>query len=230
MIDRTPTGMQPAYKEALKLAAATEALKYVAFDQLLGVGSGSTVNLFVSLLRPLANQIKGAVAASEATAAVLREAGIRILDLNDVDNIPIYVDGADEVDAGFALIKGGGAALTREKIIASASDCFVCVVDSSKLVTALGTFPLPPEVIPIATSLVCRRLVSMGAVPTVRPQVTTDNGNVVIDAVGFSFADPLALETELNQLPGVVCNGIFARRHADVCISANQGGILVRKS
>lgn len=188
---------------------------------MLGVASGGTVNLFVSSLRPLANRIRGAVAASETNTTALRKSGVRILDLNDVAAIPIYVDGADEIDPGFALIKGGSAALTREKIIPSASDCFVCVVDSSKLVPALGTFSLPLEVTPMAASVVCRRVVAMGGTPTVRPHVTTDNGNVVLDIVGLSFTDPLTLEMERNQLPGVVCNGIFARRRADIRISAN---------
>ena len=190
-------------------------------DQVLGVASGGTVNLFVSSLRPLANRIRGAVAASETNTTALRKSGVRILDLNDVAAIPIYVDGADEIDPGFALIKGGSAALTREKIIPSASDCFVCVVDSSKLVPALGTFSLPLEVIPMAASVVCRRVVAMGGTPRVRPHVTTDNGNVVLDIVGLSFTDPLTLEMERNQLPGVVYNGIFARRRADIRISAN---------
>ena len=188
---------------------------------MLGVASGGTVNLFVSSLRPLANRIRGAVAASETNTTALRKSGVRILDLNDVAAIPIYVDGADEIDPGFALIKGGSAALTREKIIPSASDFFVCVVDSSKLVPALGTFSLPLEVTPMAASVVCRRVVAMGGTPTVRPHVTTDNGNVVLDIVGLSFTDPLTLEMERNQLPGVVCNGIFARRRADIRISAN---------
>ena len=189
---------------------------------MLGVGSGSTVNLFVSSLRPLANRIRGAVAASETNTTALRKsAGYGPLDRNDVASIPVYVDGADEIDPGFALIKGGSAALTREKIIPSASDCFVCVVDSSKLVPALGTFSLPLEVIPMAASVVCRRVVAMGGTPRVRPHVTTDNGNVVLDIVGLSFTDPLTLEMERNQLPGVVYNGIFARRRADIRISAN---------
>lgn len=221
--------MQTSTKDTLKLAAATEALKYVVPGQVLGVGSGSTVNLFVSLLGPLASQIKGAVAASEATAAGLRDIGIPVLDLNDVEQIPVYIDGADEIDAELVMIKGGGAALTREKIIASASDTFVCVVDASKLVPVLGSFPLPVEVIPMATALVERRIAAMGGTVKIRQNVVTDNGNVVLDIQGLSFADPAKLEAELNQLPGAVCNGIFAQRRADICISANESGLVVRK-
>jgi ribose 5-phosphate isomerase A len=212
-------------KDAQKLAVGREALSYIVPGSVLGVGSGSTVNAFISLLGPIASQLKGAVAASSASAQALGQVGIPVLDLNEVDEIPVYVDGADEIDPDFNLIKGGGAALTREKIIASASRLFVCVVDESKLVPRLGSFPLPLEVIPLATRFVCSRIVSMGGQPKLRSNVTTDNGNCVVDVTGLSFEHPPQLETELNQIPGVVCNGIFGHRKADVAIAWKSGGI-----
>ena len=209
----------------MKSAAAAAALPYVVLGAVLGVGSGSTVNAFIALLAPLRHQIKGAVAASAASVAALREAGIASLDLNEVAHIPCYFDGADEIDVSFAMIKGGGAALTREKIIASAADKFICLVDASKQVKQLGAFPLPVEVIPMATNLVAQRLTRMGAKATLRPSLVTDNGNQVLDVVGLSFVDSVKLETELNQIPGVVCNGIFAQRRADICICAGPLGV-----
>jgi ribose 5-phosphate isomerase A len=220
--------MNTTNKDALKLAAARAALKYVVPHQILGVGSGTTVNIFISLLKDMAREVPGAVAASEASAAGLRAVGITILDINAVQSLPVYIDGADEIDADFAMIKGGGAALTREKIIASTSDSFVCVVDKSKRVTRLGAFPLPIEVIPMAVRLVSRRLEVMGGAPTIRSGVTTDNGNLVLDVRGLSFANPIALETALNQLPGAVCNGVFALRSADVCITAGEAGVSIQ--
>jgi len=216
-------------KDALKQAVARAALAHIVPGAVLGVGSGSTVNAFIAQLAPIASQIPGAVAASNASAAALERIGIPVLDLNQVDRIPVYVDGADEIDPGFNLIKGGGAALTREKIIASASDKFVCVVDESKLVAVLGTFPLPLEVIPMASALVARRIVALGGTPVKRAGVVTDNGNEVIDVRGLSIVDPLRLETELNQVPGIVCNGIFALRPADVSICASASGINTRE-
>lgn len=218
----TPT---PSAKDAQKLAAAQAALKYVVPGAILGVGSGSTVALFASLLGAMKEQIPGAVAASEATASVLRSVGIPLLDLNAVSDIPVYVDGADEIDAGFSMIKGGGAALTREKIVAEASAQFVCIVDASKHVMQLGNFPLPVEVIPMATALVSRRLHALGGSVTQRAGVVTDNGNLILDVRGLDFSDPAKLESALNQLPGVVTNGIFARRGADVCITASPAGV-----
>lgn len=212
-------------QQALKRAAAAAALPYVVDGAILGVGSGSTVNAFISLLGPMRDQIAGAVAASAASAAALREVGIQVVDLNEVSRIPVYVDGADEIDPSFALIKGGGAALTREKIIASAAEKFVCLVDASKRVARLGAFPLPLEVIPFATNFIKRQLALNGATATLRSGVTTDNGNHVLDVVGLPFdmlADSVRLETELNQIPGVVCNGIFALRRADICICAGS--------
>ncbi|MBL8310296.1 MAG: ribose-5-phosphate isomerase RpiA [Burkholderiales bacterium] len=212
-------------KEAQKLAAAQAALNYVVPGAVLGVGSGSTVALFASLLGDFKHQIPGAVAASEATARVLRAVGVPLLDLNAVSDIPVYVDGADEIDAGFSMIKGGGAALTREKIVAEASTRFVCIVDASKHVAKLGNFPLPIEVIPMAAALVSRRLQVLGGVVTQRAGVITDNGNLILDVRGLDISDPARLESQLNQLPGVVTNGIFARRGADVCITASAAGI-----
>lgn len=220
--------MQTFSKDALKLAAAQEALKHVLPNRVLGVGSGSTVNIFIALLKNIAHSIPGAVAASESSASALRDVGIAVLDPNSVSDIAVYIDGADEVDNNLMLIKGGGAALAREKILASAADLFVCMVDQSKRVERLGKFALPIEVIPVATQLICRRIMALGGVPSVRGGVTTDNGNSIMDVVGLSFADPVALETLLNQLPGAVCNGVFARRRADICITAGVGGIQVQ--
>ncbi len=216
-------------KEALKLMAASAALEFVVSGSVLGVGSGSTVSRFISLLKPMASSLRGAVAASESSATALREAGIEVLDLNAVDRIQVYVDGADEIDPQFAMIKGGGAALTREKIIGSAAETFVCIVDQSKVVERLGAFPLPIEVVPMAVRSVGRSITALGGTPRLRPGVVTDNGNSIVDVTGLSFADPVALESELNQLPGVVCNGVFARRPADVCIVASHGGVAIRR-
>lgn len=221
--------MQISNKEALKDAAAKAALQYVVEGAVLGVGSGSTVNAFIALLAPLKDRISGAVAASSASSDALRKVGVRLFDLNDVESIPVYVDGADEIDSSFAMIKGGGAALTREKIIASASGKFICLVDSSKCVEQLGVFPLPLEVIPIAVNLIVRRLAKMGATATVRAGAATDNGNQILDVVGLSFVDAVKLETQLNQMPGVVCNGVFALRPADVLVAASSAGIDIRQ-
>lgn len=222
--------MHTTSKDTLKLAAAQEALKYVIPGQVLGVGSGSTVNIFVALLKGIAHNIPGAVAASETSVSALRDVGIAVLDPNMVSDLPVYVDGADEVDNNLMLIKGGGAALTREKILASAASLFVCVVDQSKRVNHLGKFALPLEVIPMATNLICRRVAAMGGSPQVRASVKTDNGNSIIDITGLSFADPVALESMLNQIPGVVCSGVFALRRADVCIVASTKGIVVQRA
>ncbi len=222
--------MQTTSQDALKLAAAQEALKYLLPGRVLGVGSGSTVKIFIALLKDIANRIPGAVAASESSASALRDIGIAVLDANSVSDLAVYIDGADEVDENLMLIKGGGAALTREKILASAARLFVCMVDQSKRVERLGKFPLPIEVIPMATQLICRRVMLLGGVPTIRAGVATDNGNSIIDVTGLSFVDPIALETALNQLPGAVCNGVFALRRADVCISAGAGGVSVQSA
>ncbi len=222
--------MQTTSKDALKLAAAQEALKFVLPGRVLGVGSGSTVNIFIALLKGIAQSIPGAVAASESSASALRNVGIAVLDPNSVSDLAVYVDGADEVDGDLMLIKGGGAALTREKILANAADLFVCMVDQSKRVERLGKFALPIEVIPMATQLIYRRIVALGGVPSIRAGITTDNGNSIIDVTGLSFVDPVALETALNQLPGVVCNGVFALRRADICITAGAEGVSVQSA
>jgi ribose 5-phosphate isomerase A len=213
----------------LKLAAAQAALQYLRPGEVLGVGSGSTVNVFISLLSPIADQILGAVAASEASAALLRAAGIAVLDPNHVPQLSVYVDGADEVDTHLCLIKGGGAALTREKILAASADMFVCIVDQSKRVDRLGAFPLPVEVIPMAANYVIRQLTAMGGQPKIRNAPATDNGNIIIDVTGLNFDNPLALETTLNQMAGTVCNGVFAQRRADICITAGADGIATER-
>ena len=222
--------MQIINKDAQKLAAAQKALEYVQPGCAFGVGSGSTVNIFIALLMNIAHSIPGAVAASESSAAALRDVGVAILDPNDVSDLAVYIDGADEVNNDLMLIKGGGAALTREKILASAASLFVCMVDQSKRVNTLGKFPLPIEVIPMATGLVCRRIMVLGGVPSIRAGVRTDNGNSIIDVTGLSFVDPVAVEVALNQLPGAVCNGVFALRRADVCITAGATGVSVQSA
>jgi ribose 5-phosphate isomerase A len=208
-----------------KQAVARAAIRYVQHDAILGVGSGSTVNYFIDALAPIRQRIRGAVASSVRTAERLKAHGILIEELNNVDDIPVYVDGADEVTASGAMIKGGGGALTREKIVAAVAHRFVCIVDESKLVPRLGTFPLPVEVIPMARSYVARELVRLGGHPEWRSGFTTDNGNVVLDVHGLAITDPSALESALNQITGVVTVGIFARRGADVVLVAGEDGV-----
>ena len=205
-----------------KLAAAREALAYVQPGQLLGVGSGSTVNIFISLLAERASDIPAVVAASKASEAALTAAGLRVRGMDDVSQLGIYVDGADEIDPRFRMIKGGGAALTREKIIAQAAERFICIVDASKEVDRLGRFPLPIEIVPPARALVAATVERMGGVVRERAGVVTDNGNLILVVTGLDFGDPEALERNLNQIPGVVCNGVFALRPADVCITAGE--------
>jgi ribose 5-phosphate isomerase A len=210
---------------ALKKAAAEAALAYVEDDTVVGVGTGSTVNFFIDALASRRARIEATVASSEASAARLRALQVPVKELNDVDGCDVYVDGADEVTAHLAMIKGGGAALTREKIVAQASRRFVCIADSSKLVAVLGAFPLPVEVIPMARSFVARELVKLGGMPTLRAGVTTDNGNLILDVRGLTITDPVDLETKINMIPGVVTNGIFARRPADVLLLATADGV-----
>jgi len=212
-------------QDALKKLCAEAALAFVGDDAMVGVGTGSTVNHFIAALAARRSRIAGTVASSEASAKRLREAGIAVLDLNATDGCDVYVDGADEVTEGLAMVKGGGGALTREKIVAEASRTFVCIADASKLVATLGRFPLPVEVIPMARSLVARALVRLGGRPVLREGVVTDNGNVILDVHGLAIADPAALESELNQLPGVVTNGLFARRPADVLLLGTPEGV-----
>jgi len=211
---------------AQKKAAAEAAVKFVEDDMVVGVGTGSTVNFFIDALASIKGRIKGTVASSEASAQRLRALHIPVSELNNVDGCDIYVDGADEVTEHLAMIKGGGAALTREKIVAAASAKFVCIADASKLVGVLGRFPLPVEVIPMARSYVARTLVKLtGGMPQLRDGVTTDNGNLVLDVRGLTILKPMELEGEIDMVAGVVCNGIFARRPADVLLLGTDSGV-----
>lgn len=207
-----------------KKAAALAALEHVEHDSLLGVGTGSTVNVFIELLAQSGIRIEGCVASSIATAKLLEKHQFRIVDLNLSGQLELYIDGADEVDPQLNLIKGGGGALTREKIIAGASNRFVCIADHTKEVDILGEFPLPVEIIPMARSFVSREIVRLGADPEYREAPPTDNGNVIVDCYGFSITDPRALEATLNAIPGVVTNGLFALRPADTLIIGSDDG------
>lgn len=207
-----------------KLAAARAALRYLEDDMVIGVGSGSTVNHFIDELAARRDRLRGAVSSSEASSARLRAAGIEVLDLNRTGDLQLYVDGADETDAHRRLIKGGGAALTREKIVAAASRRFVCIVDESKVVDVLGRFPLPVEVIPMARSYVARQLIKLGGQPVWRENVLTDNGNQILDVHGLRILDPPALENSINNISGVVTVGLFAHRPADVVIVGGASG------
>jgi len=208
-----------------KKAAAEAALKYLVPGEVLGVGTGSTVNFFIDALAPHRHDIAGAVSSSEASSARLKAIGIPVLDANSAGPLSIYVDGADESDHQLNLIKGGGAALTREKIVAEAARQFICIADESKLVPVLGRFPLPVEVIPMARSLVARKLVTLGGAPTWREGVVTDNGNWILDVHGLSITDPVSTETLINQIPGVVTVGLFAHRKADVLLLGGPQGV-----
>jgi ribose 5-phosphate isomerase A len=208
-----------------KREAARAALKYLRPGEPLGIGTGSTVNHFIDLLGPHQRDIPAAVSSSEATTARLKALGIPVVDLNDAGTLSLYVDGADEANRHLQLIKGGGAALTREKVIAAASRTFVCIADESKLVPALGRFPLPVEVIPMARSYVARELVKLGGSPELRKGVTTDNGNPILDVHGLRIERPLELETRINQIAGVVTVGLFAHRPADLLILGGPGGV-----
>jgi ribose 5-phosphate isomerase A len=216
-------------QDALKELVAREALKHVVEDAIVGVGSGSTVFKFIDALASMKNRIDGAVAASEASAERLKKHGIRVVDLNSVNELPVYIDGADEVTEHLHMIKGGGGALTREKITAAVARKFVCICDSSKLVPVLGKFPLPIEVIPMARSYVAREIVKVGGHPRLRQGFTTDNGNVILDCHGMTLLDPPKIESNLNQIAGVVANGIFARRPADVLLLGEASGVLTKK-
>jgi ribose 5-phosphate isomerase A len=212
-------------QDELKQAVAREALKRVVEDAVVGVGSGSTVNFFIDALAGIKGRIEGVVAASEVSAERLKRHGIRVFDLNSVNELPVYVDGADEVNEHLYMIKGGGGALTREKIIAAVAKRFVCICDASKMVSVLGKFPLPLEVIPMARSYVGRRLLALGGKPELRENYRTDNGNLIIDCYGLAIVDPPALEAELNNIAGVVSNGIFARRPADLLLLGAPEGV-----
>jgi ribose 5-phosphate isomerase A len=219
-------------QDQLKELVAREALKYVQ-DAIVGVGSGSTVFKFIDALASIKHKIDGAVAASEASAERLKKHGIRVFDLNSVNELPVYIDGADEITEHLHMIKGGGGALTREKITAAVARKFVCICDASKLVPVLGRFPLPVEVIPMARSYVGREIVKMGGQPQLRENFTTDNGNVILDCHNLELLNPVRVEGDLNQIAGVVTNGIFARRPADVLLLAEGSGvrtIIVKRS
>ncbi len=210
-----------------KRRAAEAALKYIEDDTIIGVGTGSTVNFFIDALVAQKLRIRGAVSSSNASTERLRHHKIEIFDLNATGDIDVYVDGADECDPHLRLIKGGGAALTREKIVAAASRRFVCIVDASKQVGVLGNFPLPVEVIPMARSYVARQLLKLGGQPVWREGVLTDNGNLILDVHGLRITDPVGLETQINQIVGVVTVGLFAKRPADVLIVGGADGVKI---
>jgi ribose 5-phosphate isomerase A len=217
-------------QDELKQRVAKEALKYVQDDAVVGVGSGSTVNFFIDALATIKGRIEGAVAASDASAERLKKHGIRVFDLNSVNELQVYIDGADEITEHLHMIKGGGGALTREKIVAAVAKKFVCICDASKLVPVLGKFPLPIEVIPMARSHIGREMLKRGAQPELRQNYKTDNGNLIIDCHGLTILNPVELESELNDLAGVVTNGIFALRPADVLLLAENAGVRTIKS
>lgn len=215
-------------QQQLKQAAAQAAMDYIepwlVSDAIIGVGTGSTADCFIDLLCKQATRFAGAVASSERTAQRLIRGGVKVMDLNDVRQMPVYVDGADEINPALQMIKGGGGALTREKIVASVAREFVCIVDASKLVSRLGQFPLPVEVIPMACASIGRQLQALGGKPVVREGFVTDNGNLILDVHGLAIEDAVALESEINQWPGVVTNGLFARQGASVALMATVDG------
>jgi ribose 5-phosphate isomerase A len=212
-------------QDELKQQVAAAALTQVPQGEIIGVGTGSTVNFFIDALAGIKHQIKGAVSSSERSTERLRAHGITVYDLNAVAQLSVYVDGADEIDASGAMIKGGGGALTREKIIAEAADRFICIVDQSKLVPVLGKFPLPVEVVPMALELVARRLRALGGDPRERSGYVTDNGNLILDVHGLEIAQPREFETRVNQIPGVVTVGLFALRAANVALIGTAEGV-----
>jgi len=216
-------------QDQLKQYVARAALDYVIANvpagAIIGVGTGSTANFFIDALAAIKHRLGGAVASSAATQQRLEGHGIRVLDLNEVAALPVYVDGADEIDHGLAMIKGGGGALTREKIVAAVAEVFVCICDQSKRVQTMGRFPLPVEVIPMARTRVARELARFGGEPRLREGFVTDNGNLILDVHGLSIADPAALESELDHVVGIVTNGLFARRGADVLLLSGPQGV-----
>ena len=211
--------------EKAKQLVAEAAIQYIEWDWVVGVGTGSTANLFIDELAKIKGQIDGTVASSDASADRLREHGIRVFELDQIGDLPIYVDGADEATKHLHLIKGGGAALTREKIVAAASEKFICIADDSKLVDMLGEFPLPIEVIPMARSYVSRQVIKLGGQPIWREGVITDNGNMIIDVHNMRIDNPVEMERNLNQIAGVVTNGLFAQRGADVLLLGGEDGV-----
>ncbi|WP_054285679.1 ribose-5-phosphate isomerase RpiA [Gulbenkiania mobilis] len=211
----------------LKLAVAQKAIEFVPDDAIVGVGTGSTVNLFIEELSRIKGRIRGAVSSSEASTERLKAHHIPVFDLNAVDEVPVYIDGADEINHYLHMIKGGGGALTREKIVAAVAREFICIADETKYVSVLGQFPLPVEVIPMARSHVARELVRLGGHPEMRHGFTTDNGNIILDVHGLSIAKPVEMEETINQIAGVVTCGLFARRRADVLVLGRQNGVEV---
>ncbi len=212
-------------QDELKKAAALAALEYVEEGSVVGVGTGSTVNHFIDGLATIRDRVVAAVSSSEASSDRLRSHRIAVIDLNDVTDLPVYVDGADEIDGGFCMIKGGGGALTREKIVAAVATRFICICDASKRVEFLGGYPLPVEVIPMARAYVERELTRLGGSPVLREGFVTDNGNLILDVHGLRLPAPTAMESEINQIVGVVTNGIFARRGADLLLLATPDGV-----
>jgi ribose 5-phosphate isomerase A len=208
-----------------KRAAARAAIQHIPAGCIVGVGTGSTANYFIDELADIRSRIDGTVASSEATARRLGSHGIEVMDLNNVDELPLYVDGADEITPYLHMIKGGGGALTREKVVAAAAKKFICIADQSKLVNVLGKFPLPVEVIPMARSYAAREIIRLGGQPVLREGFTTDNGNLILDVHGLQILNPVELETELNQITGVVTNGLFARRPADLLLLGGEEGV-----
>jgi len=214
-------------QDEMKKSAAIKALTFIENDTIVGVGTGSTVNHFIDVLATIKDKIIGAVSSSEESSKRLIAHGIEVFDLNSVDVLDVYVDGADEITKHMAMIKGGGAALTREKIVAAVAKKFICIADESKAVELLGAFPLPVEVIPMARSYVARELVKLGGDPVYRQGVITDNGNVILDVYNLTILDPKAIETKINSLVGVVTNGLFAHRGADILVLAGESGTKV---
>ena len=212
-------------QDELKQAVANAALAYVVEGKIVGVGTGSTARLFIEALATMKDRIAGAVASSEDTKRRLEGHGIKVFDLNDVTDIPVYIDGADEITPEMHMIKGGGGALTREKIVSAVAQKFICIADGSKLVDVLGRFPLPVEVIPMASAYVARELTRLGGTPVLREGFVTDNGNLILDVHGLQIVDPEDLETRINQIVGVVTNGLFACRPADVCLLGTPTGV-----
>lgn len=212
-------------QDEMKQEVARAAIDYVQADTIIGVGTGSTANFFIDELAKIKHKINGAVASSEATANRLSSHGIEVLDLNSVDQMSVYIDGADETNKFLHLVKGGGGALTREKIVAAVADKFVCIVDETKQVDYLGNFPLPVEVIPMARSYVAREIVKLGGEPVLREGFTTDNGNIILDVHGMDIMEPVKLENQLNNIVGVVTNGLFAARPADILLVGTPAGV-----
>ena len=213
-------------QDELKQAVAEAALDHVVEGRIVGVGTGSTARLFIEALAGIKHKIAGAVASSEDTRRRLEGHGIRVFDLNDITDLPVYIDGADEINAEMHMIKGGGGALTREKIVSAVAQKFVCIVDGSKYVDVLGKFPLPVEIIPMARAQVTRELIELGGRPVLREGFVTDNGNLILDVHGLQILDPVDLESRLDHLAGVVTNGLFARRPANVCLMGTEKGVI----